>query len=100
MEKHHITYRTEGSAALKVEAPQQEAHIIAFESLQNSHSKSFAPQPFSKRIANRISSDPLLGSIKNASASSYNPSAEDKRLFLRAAVLISLFSFVVILIGA
>ena len=100
MAKQHIMYRSEGSAALKAEVPQQKAHIIDFESLQAPYSEPAVSQPFSQRVVRHISSDPLLGSIKNASASSYKPSAEDKHLFLRASAFLAMFSFVVILIGA
>ncbi len=104
MEKKYQHYRTEGTAALKLEVYSTPAQtpIIPFDvrsSQKNPHNK----VSVSHSLKNTLSNDPLLGSIRKAGTSSrafYVNSKEDQRLFFKGSVLATLFALVVILIGA
>lgn len=104
MEKKYQHYRTEGTAALKLEVYSTPAQtpIIPFDvrsSQKSPHNKVLV----SRSLKNTLSNDPLLGSIRKAGTSSrafYANSKEDQRLFFKGSVLATLFALVVILIGA
>lgn len=107
MNKASVTYRTAGSAALKPEYTQDHVEptpIIDFETFipSNSQQRVYrAPLElsFSEKVASKIVSDPLLGSLNKAFIKAQPSGKANKFGFARTAAAISSAILLLILLG-